>query len=305
MSDFNLKSADTQQDVANYVTGQFKNLSDTQGFKVPEHYSVANALQEAVAMLPTISGIDRVSADSVRQSLFNMVVQGLSPAKTQVYFIAYGNQLQMQRSYFGTQQVLKRLPEIKDIYAMVVHEEETFEVDYNEAGDLTVVAHHTDFSKLDNPIIGAYAKILLTDGDVRFEVMTKKQIDNSWSQSKSKNVQNKFPEEMAKRTVINRAAKNIINTSQDSGTLVGAINKTTENEYDYQNTKDVTPENKPTSEEIENFDKDDYVAKRVAALEQKQQVVHQSSDDIVMPVDEDEPVVNSEPEAEQLNMGDF
>ncbi len=46
--------------------------------------------------------------------------------------------------------------------------------------------------------------------------MTKKQIDKSWSKAKTKNVQNDFPEEMAKRTVINRAAKYLINTSNDN-----------------------------------------------------------------------------------------
>ena len=62
--------------------------------------------------------------------------------------------------------------------------------------------------------------------------MTKKEIDASWSQAKTTNVQKKFPQEMAKRTVINRAAKAFINTSGDSDLLIEAINNTTENEYD-------------------------------------------------------------------------
>lgn len=46
---------------------------------------------------------------------------------------------------------------------------------------------------------------------------------------------------MAKRTVINRAAKNFINTSDDSDLLVQAINNSTENEYDNERV-DVTPD---------------------------------------------------------------
>lgn len=238
---FNVTTTQTQQLIASSVANDFKGLVETQGFKVPENYHVANALQEAVAMLPTIKGIENVTPDSIKKSLFDMVVQGLSPAKTQVYFIAYGRQLQMQRSYFGTQQVLKRLPEIANIAAFIVHEGEDFQVDYNEDGELIVKEHHTDFMKLDNPIVGAYAVITKTDGTKQYEVMTKKQIDASWGQSRQLNVHKKFPEEMAKRTVINRAAKNIINTTDDESALVNAINGTTANEFG-PDPRDVTPE---------------------------------------------------------------
>lgn len=69
--------------------------------------------------------------------------------------------------------------------------------------------------------------------------MTKKQIDKSWSKAKTKNVQTDFPEEMAKRTVINRAAKYLINTSNDNDLFVQAAKDTLENEFER---KDVTPE---------------------------------------------------------------
>ncbi|KAA8440453.1 recombinase RecT [Weissella paramesenteroides] len=239
---FNISKTASQQLVANSVTKDFQDLVEAQGFKVPDWYHVANALQEAVATLPTVKGITSVSADSIKKTLFDMVVQGLSPAKTQVYFIAYGNQLQMQRSYFGTQQVLKRLKDIKDIQAYVVRKDEEFDVDYDENGGLIVKAHHTDFMKLDNEIVGAYAVITKADGEKQYEVMTKKQIDTSWGQARSTNVHKKFPEEMAKRTVINRAAKNIINTSGDDDNLIAAINSTTANENNYDDEpKDVTP----------------------------------------------------------------
>jgi len=48
-----------------------------------------------------------------------------------------------------------------------------------------------------------------------------------------------FPEEMAKRTVINRAAKYLINTSNDNDLFVQAAKDTLENEFER---KDVTPE---------------------------------------------------------------
>lgn len=46
---------------------------------------------------------------------------------------------------------------------------------------------------------------------------------------------------MAKRTVINRAAKTFINTSDDSDLLTDAINRTTEYEYDENRRKEAEP----------------------------------------------------------------
>ena len=99
------------------------------------------------------------------------------------------------------------------------------------------------FENLDKPIKGAFAFIELANGDVHYTVMTQKQIMTSWGQSRQHNVQQKFADEMAKRTVINRAAKMYINTSDDSDLLTGSINTVTANEYeDEPERKDVTPE---------------------------------------------------------------
>lgn len=246
---FQIKTSETQQLIANSVTEDFAQLQKNQGYAVPEGYNVANALQAAVSTLPNVYNIEKATPDSVKKTLFDMVVQGLDPSKTQAYFIVYGDQLQMQRSYFGTQQVLKRLPEIDDIHASVVREGESFEVDYAEAGDLVVTNHKTNFMALDGDIIGAYAVIKMTDGTKKYEVMTKKQIDQAWNQAKSKGTHNKFPEEMAKRTVINRAAKNIINTTTADSTLMQAVNGTTSNEYENDKV-DVTPKKETTSSSI-------------------------------------------------------
>lgn len=67
------------------------------------------------------------------------------------------------------------------------------------------------------------------------------EIKTSWSQSSNAAVQNKYPQEMAKRTVINRAAKAFINTSDDSDLLIQAINRTTENEFENER-KEINPE---------------------------------------------------------------
>lgn len=128
--------------------------------------------------------------------------------------------------------MLKRLSNIKDIWANVIYKGDVFE--YEVAGGREkLVKHETKFENRDNEILGVYAVVKSVEDEEILTVMTKKEVDASWSQSKtSQAVHKKFPQEMAKRTVINRAAKAYINTSDDSDLLVDAINRSTDNEYD-------------------------------------------------------------------------
>ena len=108
--------------------------------------------------------------------------------------------------------------------------------------NLVVNNYKPKFENRDKPIVGAFAYILQDDGNRVWTVMTKKEIDASWSQAKTHNVQQKFGQEMAQRTIINRAAKLYINSSNDNDLFVKAINDTTEDEYDDDKpAKDVTP----------------------------------------------------------------
>lgn len=266
----NIATSHGQQTVASVVTKEFQQLIDEQGYSVPKDYNIANALQGAVLTIGNDRNLATANLDSIKKALFDMLVQGLSVAKTQAYFIKYGNELQMQRSYFGTQTVLKRLPEIKDIRANIVHAGDKFEIGYQD-GELVVLEHQTTFENQDNAIIGAYAVIIKTDGTKQYEVMTKKMIDASWSQAKSKNVQQKFPEEMAKRTVINRAAKNIVNTSGGDDRLVGAINNTTGNEY----------ENEPVdvTDSVERVDQKEVLSKIKEKMKERKATVQATKDD--------------------------
>lgn len=226
------------------VNNNIEDMKNNEGLSLPSDYSVGNALNSAYLILSdTTKGqplLDKCDQGSVIKALMNMAIQGLSPAKNQCYFIPYGNQLVMQRSYFGSISVVKRLSNVKDIQAQVVHKDDTFKIG-GENGVLVVKEFEPSFENLDKPIIGAFAWIEDINGNRTYTVMTKKDIDTSWSHAKTKKVQNEFPEEMAKRTVINRAAKFYINSSSDNDLFVKAVNETTSNEYENDDRKDVTP----------------------------------------------------------------
>ena len=234
----------TQKQVTSNVANRIEAMKG-EGLLIAPNYSVSNALSSAYYALKNSSSgnlLQQCTQDSVYNALLEMVTQGLSPAKKQCYFIKYGSEVQLRMSYFGTVKTIKQLQDIKDVVANVVYEGDELEIAV-ENGRKKLVKHVTDWRNADKPIIAAYCIISKNDGDEFFEIMTKAQIDKSWSKAKTRNVQIDFPDQMAMRTVINRAAKMFINTSNDSDLFAGAINSTIADEYeDGRQTKDVTPE---------------------------------------------------------------
>ena len=242
----------TQKQVTSSVANRI-NVMKSEGLKIAPNYSVSNALSSAYYALKNSSSgnlLEKCTDESIYNALLDMVTQGLSPAKTQCYFVPYGTTVKLTRSYFGTMKVVKQLPEVKDIYAEVVYKGDDFKIK-NENGRKVFVSHETDWTNADNEIIGAYCIIEKLDGEKILTVMTKKEIDKSWSKAKTKNVQNDFPQEMAKRTVINRAAKQFFNTSDDNDLFIDAVNRTTENEYDNERqVKDITPQEAESLDDV-------------------------------------------------------
>ncbi len=285
----------TQKDITDQVNKRVGRLKD-EGLTLPHKYNYSNALKSAYFAIEKTrdrkgqAALKVCTMESVANSLLNMVVQGLSPAKTQCYFIVYGNELQLQRSYFGTQAVLKRLDSVKDIWAEVVHKGDKFEIG-SKRGRTVVKEFEPSFENLDNEIIGAYAGIEKEDGEVVYTVMTKKEIEASWSKSKSGGAtQKQFPQEMAKRTVINRAAKSFINTSDDSDVLTEAINSTTEDEYN--NDREVKQAEPVKAQELENKlkDKTKYEQKEQPKQAEPEEEPDKEAKESVEEVEQEDPV---------------
>jgi len=258
MSDLALLKKDTV-DVVTSKIAEFKNTGE---IKFSENYCPENALKSAWLMLQGIETKDKKKAlevcskDSIANTLLDMVVQGLSPAKKQCYFIPYGNRLQLQRSYFGTLAVTKRLKEVKDIRSQVIFEDDELEITIVD-GSRKITKHVQKLQNIDTgKIIGAYTIIVKTDGTIYTEIMSMAQIMESWKQSKmypingdklkADSVHGKFTDQMCLKTVINRACKNFANTSDDSDVLIESFNRATENEYKVE--KDVK---RDISQEIE------------------------------------------------------
>jgi recombination protein RecT len=214
-------------------------MSDGRLF-LPPNYSPQNAMKSAELIIRQT--VDRhgtpallsCTKESIYNALLDMVVQGLNPGKKQCYFIAYGNQLLLQRSYMGTVAVAKRLGGIKDVHANVVYLDDDFEYEVAIEGGYRITKHVQRIENIDpDRIKAAYAVLKLADGGEYADMMTMAQIRRSWGQGAARGdspAHRNFPDEMARKTVINRACKLFVNTSDDSDLISEAFTRTADNE---------------------------------------------------------------------------
>lgn len=196
----------------------------------PNNYSPENALKNAWLKLQEVKdknnklALEVCTKPSIANALLNMVIQGLNPMKNQCYFIPFGNQLTLMRSYFGSIAVAKQFGEIEDITAEIIYQEDEVETDI-ENGKTIVTKHKRKFGNIDKTqIIGAYATIIYKEtANKKNEslIMTIEQIRTSWKKSKlnpdgKDSTHSLYTEDMCKRTVINKICKYYINSKDDS-----------------------------------------------------------------------------------------
>lgn len=238
------KKTQTSRDIVDLVAKKIRGFMQSGQLDMPKDYSVENALKSAWLTLQTVKdkdnrpALDICTKTSLANSLLDMIIQGLNPAKKQGYFIMYGAQLVFQRSYFGSMAVAQMVnPNIGDFAYAVVYEGDKFEYGIKD-GKKTILLHKQDIDNIDKKKIkGAYCIIFNKAGDpIKTEIMTIAEILQSWKQSRQKpftdsgelrsdSVHGKFTADMALKTVINKACKILINSSSDNALLLERINR--------------------------------------------------------------------------------
>lgn len=239
MAENNQLATKQEKSITDNVLGRIKEFEKSGDISFPKNYNYANALKSAQLILsetldrnkkPVLQSCSKVS---ICNALLDMTIQGLSPAKKQCYFVPYGGQLQLMKSYLGNIAATKRLKGVKDVFANIIYEGDEFEYKLNlDTGLIEIVKHEQRFENIGKKILGAYAVVVREGNPNYVEVMNMDQIKNAWNQGAAKGnsqAHKNFAEEMAKKTVINRVCKRFVNTSDDSDTIIESINRT--NEY--------------------------------------------------------------------------
>lgn len=226
-----------KRDVVDVVAEKIRQFKENRELILPPNYSAENAIKAAwLAIQATTDksgrpALETCAKDSIANALLDMVVQGLTPSKKQCYFVVYGNRLVCMRSYFGSMALVKRILPEAEIWYGVVYEGDEFEYTI-ERGRKRILKHTQKIENVKpDKILAAYC-VIEPGGDrpPYTEIMTIDQIKAAWRQGQTyrdggNSVHTQFPDQMALKTVINRACKYVINSSSDDYLLLKHANR--------------------------------------------------------------------------------
>lgn len=227
-----------EKTIVDSVQKRIAEMQNSGSIELPNNYSVGNALKSAYLILQETqtSGkkpvLQACTQESIANSLLDMATQGLNPSKDQCYFIAYGNKLTMSRSYLGTIALTKRIKGVKDVKGYAVYKDDKFELGFDIlTGKQKILEFCPGLNRDSKNLIGAFALILGDNEILHTEYMDINQIHNAWNQGSMKGnsgAHKNFPDQMAIKTVINRACKYYVSTSDDSDKIAEFMSKSIE-----------------------------------------------------------------------------
>ena len=227
-----------EKTIVDSVQKRIAEMQNSGSIELPNNYSVSNALKSAYLVLQETQTRDKkpvlqaCTQESIANSLLDMATQGLNPSKEQCYFIAYGNKLTMSRSYLGTIALTKRINGVKDVKGYAVYKGDKFELGFDIlTGRQKILEFCPGLNRDSKNLIGAFALILGDNEILHTEYMDINQIHNAWNQGSMKGnsgAHKNFADQMAIKTVINRACKYYVSTSDDSDKIAEFMNKTIE-----------------------------------------------------------------------------
>lgn len=227
-----------EKQITDIVFNKVVDLQARGAIDFPNNYSVGNALKSAYLILQEAKTREKkpvlqvCTQDSIANALLDMVVQGLNPTKQQCYFIPYGNQLTLSRSYLGTIALTKRLKGVKDVVAYPIYKNDKLDIGFDIlTGKTKINEFKPALDHKAQDLIGALGIVVGENEILYLEYMNMEQIRNAWNQGTMKGnspAHKNFPDQMAIKTVINRVCKKYVNAADDSDKIADLISKTAE-----------------------------------------------------------------------------
>lgn len=212
-----------KKDISAQVLARVDIFQKSGELRIPKDYSAENALKSAYLILtdPRNNLLEQCNKQSIANALLKMVVWGLSPLKKQCDFIKYGDKLECSPEYTGNIILAKRYGGLKSIKANAIFEGDVFEFTIDtETGRKKIIKHEQTLESIGSKNLkGAYAVYTMQDGSTDVEIMNIQQIHDSWNQGATKGASpahKNFPDQMAMKTVISRACKMLLRSSDDS-----------------------------------------------------------------------------------------
>ncbi len=217
-----------EKNITDSVMIRVNQVKEVGGLHIPSDYSPENALKSAWFSLQTVKdrnqklAMDVCTKDSISNTLFEMVTSGLNPMKKQCYFVVFGKELTLMTSYQGKIALAKRYSGVKSVIAREIYKKDKFVTKIEPDGREILITHEQSFENTDSEIIGGYCIIVDKDGLEYLTKMSKKKIETSWKMGAAKGkgkFHEDFTDEAVKKTLIQRACKPYINSSDDENVI--------------------------------------------------------------------------------------
>lgn len=200
-----VKGAESIYDVVKKMGSQFN-------MALPKHLSGERFMRIALTCLRNNPKLAACSKESFLGALMQSAQVGLEPSTLgQCFILPYKNEAKLIYGYQGLLSLVRRSGEIKDIYAEIIYEKDTWEITLGLEKNITHKPLLTGEDR-GNPIL-VYSVAVFENGSRSFDFMTAADIEKikkaspsaSYSDSPWKN----WPEAMWKKTILKRHTKTL------------------------------------------------------------------------------------------------
>lgn len=206
------------QTVRSEVIGQMEAMVTSKFVNLPENYK--SSVYFAMEKLSQMDGIEQVPSIEITKALIQVFENKLDFQKNHCYFFvqndknsATGKSLRFGWQYQGLISVVKTTCGVKDVYPVLINENDKFDMFY-EDGNLTVKNHKPTF---EGKLVGGYCVVVYNDGTVKSRYYTMDELEMRRNSSKaSKGNFWKWEREMYEKTLVNAFLKRLIETSPDT-----------------------------------------------------------------------------------------
>ena len=224
-----------EADITDVILHKVNTLQQSGMLHLPRDYSPGNAIKAAQLILQEkvdkngVPVLQSCTRTSVGRSLLKMVLDGMNPLMGHGNFIPHGTTLTWRPEYTGNLMVAKRDCGLLKNVERCVYEGDEFYYDIID-GVITNLKHIQDPNDIDpDKIRFAYCVLVFSDDSKHIEVMNMRQIRTSWAQGGNETpAHKKFPDQMAEKTVLNRALKVFIKSRTDKMNTVGDFDENDE-----------------------------------------------------------------------------
>lgn len=171
---------------------------------LPKHCTADRFARVALTALNRTPKLAECTHASLLQCFMDLSAMGLEADGRRAHLIPYGDKATLVIDYKGLVELAIRSGEISTIHADVVCENDDFVYNMGK-----IDKHEVDFKTGRGKMYAAYAHVVMKDGSVKDEVMSKEEIDAIRARSRSANSGPWVTDynEMAKKTAFRRCSK--------------------------------------------------------------------------------------------------